>query len=177
MDRQVVLYIATSLDGYIAKPNDDLDFLSLVAREGEDYGYGDFIKTVDTVILGRKTYDKVLSFGIPFPHADKQTFVITRTPKAATGNVTFYNGDLSELVKSLKMKTGKNIFIDGGAEIVHALLTLNLIDEFVISVIPVMLGDGISLFRPGRPETKLKLINSQHFGSGLVQSHYIRSNN
>lgn len=81
-ERKVILYIATSLDGYIAKPNDDLSFLSVVQRDGEDYGYVDFIKSVDTVILGRKTYDWVMTQVPEFPHADKNSYVITRTPRA-----------------------------------------------------------------------------------------------
>ena len=181
--RKTILYIAMSLDGYIATADGGLDFLSVVEQKGQDYGYGDFIKTIDTVILGRKAYDKVLSFGIPFPHADKQTFVITRTARPKEGNITFYNGDLKELMQNLKKEKNheteipKNIFVDGGAEIVNALMKDNLIDEFIISVIPLFLGEGISLFKQGRPETKLKLINSVAFEKGLVQLHYIAEKN
>jgi dihydrofolate reductase len=172
MERKVVLYIAMSLDGYIAKRNDDLSFLSTVEKAGEDYGYGEFIKTIDTVILGRKTYEKVLGFGIPFPHADKKTFVITRTEKPAIDNIIFYSSNLTELINKLKIQKGKNIFIDGGAEIVNELMQQNLIDDFIISIIPIFLGDGISLFKQGRPESKLKLIHSTSFEKGLVQLHY-----
>ncbi len=77
--RKVILYIASSLDGFIAKENDDISFLSVVEKKGEDYGYHAFIETVDTVIMGRKTYDKVLSFGIDFPHHDKKCYELTRT--------------------------------------------------------------------------------------------------
>lgn len=171
--RKLILYIATSLDGYIATPEGDLGFLSVVEQPGEDYGYSTFIKTIDTVILGRKTYDKVLSFGIPFPHADKRTYVITRTPRATEGNIVFYTGSLPELVAQLKNENGKNIFVDGGAEVVHELMRHNLIDEFVISTIPVFLGEGIPLFRSGRPQLKLQLISSTSFEKGLVQSHYV----
>ena len=81
MDRKVILYISTSLDGYIAKPNDDLSFLSLVQQDGEDYGYSDFVNSVDTVIIGRKTYDWVMTQVTEFPHADKNSFIITRTAR------------------------------------------------------------------------------------------------
>jgi dihydrofolate reductase len=114
MSRKVILYIATSLDGYIAKPNDDLSFLSIVEQEGQDYGYADFVKTVDTVIVGRKTYDKVISMGFDFPHADKDAYIITRTPRPTIGSVKFYSGDLKTLVGKLKTESGKNIFCDGG---------------------------------------------------------------
>lgn len=175
MSRKLILYIATSVDGYIAQPNDDLSFLSMVEQEGEDYGYNEFIKTIDTVILGRKTYEKVLSMGVGFPHTDKSTYVITRTPRAETGSVKFFTGNLETLINELKSQNGKNIFCDGGAEVVNELMKKNLIDEFVISIIPVYVGNGIRLFNDGRPELKLELVSSKQFEKGLVQLHYKRS--
>ena len=172
MSRKVILYIATSLDGYIATKNENLDFLSLVEQEGEDYGYADFIKTVDTVIVGRKTYDKVLSMGFDFPHADKESYIITRTTKPPIGNIQFYTENLKTLILKLKEKEGQNIFVDGGAEIVNLLLKDNLIDEFCVSIIPVLLGDGIRLFQDNRPELQLKFVRSETFKSGLVQVWY-----
>lgn len=173
-DRKVILYIATSLDGYIAKPNDDLGFLSIVQKEGEDYGYTDFINSVDTVILGRKTYDWVMTQVPESPHADKNSYVITRTSRPGIGKTTFYSGDLATLILKLKNEKGENIFIDGGAEIVNELLKHNLIDEFIISVIPVLVGNGTKLFNDGRPEQKLVLVKSKTFDTGLIQLHYIR---
>lgn len=172
MERKVILYIATSLDGYIASPDDNLDFLSVVEQEGEDYGYAQFIESVDTVIVGRKTYDKVLSMGFDFPHSDKESYIITRTPKPATGKIEFYTGDLKNLILKLKKQEGKNIFVDGGAEVVNLLLKDNLIDEFCISIIPVLLGDGIRLFQDNRPGLNLKFVRSESFKSGLVQVWY-----
>ena len=174
MDRKVIFYIAASLDGYIATSDEDLGFLSTVEREGEDYGYGEFIKTVDAVILGRRTYDKVLSMGFDFPHEDKESYIVTRTSRPDLGNVRFYTGDLTKLVSKLKCDPGKNIFVDGGSEIVHLLMKENLIDEYIISIIPVLLGDGIRLFKDGRPQEDLKLISSKSFESGLVQLHYAK---
>jgi dihydrofolate reductase/RimJ/RimL family protein N-acetyltransferase len=172
--RKVMLFIAMSLDGFIAKPDDDLDFLSMVAEEGQDYGYADFISSVDTVIVGRKTYDKVLSMGIPFPHADKDTYVITRSPRPNIGSIQFYTGSLQALVHDLKTKTGKHIYCDGGADIVNELLHENLIDDLIISVIPILLGNGIPLFKKGRPEQALQLIAAKSFEKGLTQLHYRR---
>lgn len=174
-DRKVILYIAMSLDGYIAKLDDDLTFLSIVEQEGQDYGYANFIETVDAVIVGRKTYDKVISMGYDFPHSDKDAYVITRTERPAIGNIKFYKDSLKDLVTALKRKEGKNIFVDGGAETVNELLKDNLIDEFYISVIPVLLGDGVSLFKKGRQEQALELVHTSHFEKGLVQLHYVRS--
>ncbi|MEA4937758.1 MAG: dihydrofolate reductase family protein [Paludibacter sp.] len=171
-ERKVILYIAASLDGYIAKPNDDLSFLSFVEKEGEDYGYADFIKTVDTVILGRKTYDWIMKQVPEFVHGDKVTYVITRTKRPSIENTKFYTGDIKDLINRLKREPGNNIFIDGGAQIVTELLKLKLIDEFIISIIPVMVGDGIRLFQNQIPELYLKLHDVRHFDTGLVQLHY-----
>lgn len=174
--RQVSLFIATSLDGYIAKPNDDLSFLKLVEKEGEDYGYARFIDTIDTIIIGRKTYDYVLK-EIGSSHYDnghRDVYVITRTQKPNVGRTTFYTGDLTELVKKLKSENGKNIYCDGGAEVIDALLQHDLIDEFIISVIPVLLGNGTRLFKVGRPEQTLELITAKTFDTGLIQLHYKR---
>lgn len=174
-DRKVILYIATSLDGYIAKPNDDLSFLSIVQKDGEDYGYSDFVNSVDTVILGRKTYDWVMTQVPEFPHADKNSFIITRTAKPSIGKTNFFTGKLKDLISKLKSEQGKNIFIDGGAEIVNELLKENLIDEFIISVIPILVGNGTRLFKDGRHEQILELISTKQFDKGLTQLHYKRA--
>lgn len=173
-NRKVILYIAVSLDGYIAKPNDDLSFLSIVEQEGEDYGYADFISNIDTVIVGRRTYSWVMLKVPDFPHSDKNTYIITRTPRSPVETTRFYTGNLSQLILNLKKNKGKNIYIDGGAEIVNELLKDSLIDEFIISIIPVLLGNGIRLFKDGRPGQNLKLISSKKFDKGLVQLHYCK---
>ncbi len=172
--RKVILFIATSLDGYIAKPNDDLGFLSIVQKEGEDYGYAAFINTVDTVVLGRKTYDWVLTQVPEFPHTDKDSFIITRTERPSIGKTNFYTGKPKDLIVQLKAGDGKNIFIDGGSEIVNELLREDLIDEFIISVIPIFVGNGTRLFKDGRPEQQLTLVSVKQFDKGLVQLHYRR---
>lgn len=164
-----------SLDGYIAKPDEDIGFLSMVEEEGQDYGYGDFVKTVDAVIVGRKTYEKVISMGFDFPHADKDAYIITRVQRPDIGSVKFYTGDLKALVHKLKSMEGKNIYCDGGAEIVNELLKDDLIDEFVISVIPILLGNGTKLFKDGRPEQILELVSVKPFDKGLTQVHYKRA--
>jgi dihydrofolate reductase len=172
--RKVILYIATSLDGFIAKPNGDISFLSDVEKEGEDYGYSKFIETVDTIILGRKTYEKVLSMGIDRPYGDRKVFVLTRNPHPETDNITFYSGNLPDLIFRLKNQDGKHIYCDGGAEVIHQLLQDDLIDEMFISIIPILLGDGIRLFSQEFQEQKLKLVTTTSFDTGLVQLHYFR---
>jgi dihydrofolate reductase len=165
-----------SLDGYIAKPNDDLSFLKLVEKEGEDYGYAKFTATIDTIIIGRKTYDWVANeIGSEYyDQGDRQVYVVTRTARPNVGNTTFYTGNLSELITQLKSESGKNIYCDGGAEIVNELMKLDLVDEFIISVIPVLLGDGTRLFKDDRPEQLLELLSAKTFDTGLTQLHYRR---
>jgi len=171
-NRKLILYIAISLDGYIAQPNDDLSFLNRVQKEEEDYGYHDFLAIVDTVILGRRTYEWVMKQVPEFPHADKETYVITHTEKPRHGKITFFNGNVRELILKLKQQMGKNIFCDGGAEIVNLLLREKLIDEMIISIIPVLVGDGIRLFQNGLRKQDLELVSTQKFDTGLVQLHY-----
>jgi dihydrofolate reductase len=170
--RKVILYISMSLDGYIARVDGDISFLSLMEQKDQDYGYADFNKTVDTVIVGRKSYDKVVSMGFKYPHNDKDVFIISKTRHENSGSFKYYSGSLKTLVSGLKSKPGKNIYCDGGSLIVNELLKENLIDEFIISVIPIILGDGIELFTRGRPEISLRLINCEKFETGLVQIHY-----
>jgi dihydrofolate reductase len=176
--RSLVIYIATSLDGYIAKPNDDLSFLKLVEKEGEDYGYAEFTSTIDTIILGRKTYDWVVrEIGSShYDNGDRDVFVITRTERTGVGRTTFYTGNVTELVQRLKSEGGKNIYCDGGAEIIDTLLKSDLIDELIISIVPVLLGEGTRLFKDGRPEQQLKLVGTKTFDTGLTQVHYKRKN-
>jgi len=177
--RQVILYIAISLDGYIARENGDLDWLSLVESPGEDYGYEAHLKTIDTVIMGRKTYEKVLSFGIPFPHKDRKCYVISNSKTGSDENVEFYNQPIEKLIAELKAQEGKNIFIDGGAQLVNDMIKKDLIDLYTVSVIPTLLGQGISLWQGKYSQLNLSLLSSTSFPSGLVQLCYerkIRSN-
>jgi dihydrofolate reductase len=164
-----------SLDGYIAGKDDSLDFLAMVDQEGEDYGYNDFVKSIDAVIIGRKTYEKVIAMGYDYPHTEKDVYILTRTARPSIGNFKFYSEDLSELVNRLKSQAGKNIYCDGGADIANELMKNDLVDEFIISVIPVLLGEGIKLFKDGRPKQILELVTSKQFDKGLVQLHYKRA--
>lgn len=171
--RKVIVYIATSLDGYIATEDDDLSFLSIVEKEGEDYGYTSFMAEIDTVVLGNKTYQTVLDMG-HLPHTDKECYVYTRTPRPTTRSPYFYTQPLPTLIAELKQRAGKDIFIDGGAHTIHALLLADLIDEFYISIIPILLGSGITLFKNGRTDLPLQLVSAKSFDTGLVQLRYRR---
>lgn len=176
-ERKLILFISMSLDGFLATQDDDLSWLSLVEQEGEDYGYEALNASVDTYIVGRKTYEVVLKLtGGVFPQADRhRCYVITREQRLPENGVTFYSGDIAELITQLKREKGKNIYCDGGGQVVQLLMQQNLIDEYIISVIPVLLGEGKRLFLGQSPMIKLKALPSKNYASGLVQLHYLKA--
>ena len=171
------LYISMSLDGFIATKDDGLDWLSIVQQEGEDYGYAEFTKDVDAYIVGRATYDVVMKLtGGVFPQAEKfKCYIITRQEREDENGVTFYNGDIEALIHQLKSEGSKKIYCDGGGQIVKLLMEKDLIDEYIVSVIPIILGDGKRLFLGGTDQIKLKAVSVKQFESGLVQLHYVRT--
>src|SRR5690606_11320137 len=109
-----------------------------------------------------------------YDNGQRHIYVITRKPRPKVGRTIFYTGNLSDLVKKLKSERGKNIYCDGGAEIINELLKNDLIDEFIISVVPILLGNGTRLFKDGRPEQELELVDTKKFDTGLIQLHYKR---
>ena len=131
---------------------------------------------MNTYIVGRTTYDTILKLtGGEFPQADQyKCYVITRQKRESENGVTFYNGDIGELVNELKSRDGKNIYCDGGGEIVKLLMEKNLIDEYIVAIIPIVLGDGKRLFLGGTPSVKLKSLPCRYYDSGLVQLRYIK---
>lgn len=174
-----ILYIACTLDGFIAGENNDLSFLSVVEKDGEDYyGFGDFIKTIDTIIMGRTTYDWINQHAPEFIHSNKETYIITHAQNLSgsynSQDVKVYSGDLKHLVTSL-LSQGKRIFIEGGSEIIQQLLSNQLIDEFYIAIVPILIGKGTRLFGNGDyPEQKLKLQETTKYDTGLVHLHYVK---
>ena len=168
--RKLVLYIATSLDGYIARPSGAFDWLF----SDQDYGYTEFFAGVDTVLMGRATYDQTLGFG-EYPYKGTSGFVFSRTPCEPDANVTFVSGDLASSVSELKRGSGKNIWLVGGGQIVAECVRHDLIDDFRLFVHPIILGEGIPLYTPGLPERPLRFVRSQSFSSGLVEVSYRRA--
>lgn len=149
MSRKVVLFIASSLDGYIATKDESLDWLFQVEGEG-DNGISEFYETIDTIIMGKKTYDWIMNQELSeFPYKDKECYVFTRSSINSTEHVTFVNGDVTEFVQELKKKDGKDIWMEGGGELLHSFLQNGLIDEIIITLAPTILGSGIRLFKEG----------------------------
>ncbi|WP_307728914.1 dihydrofolate reductase family protein [Alkalicoccobacillus plakortidis] len=150
MSRKVVLFIAVSLDGYIATMDESLDWLFNVEGEG-DNGYSEFYETVDTVVMGRKTYDWITTqMEGEFPYKGKQCYVFSNArAQKDTENIAFLNENISDFVSHLKQQSGKNIWVAGGGALLHSFIEANQIDEMIITIAPTLIGNGIRLFPEG----------------------------
>jgi dihydrofolate reductase len=164
------VFIAMSVDGYIARRDGSIDWLSTVEREGEDYGYKRFIDTVDTVVLGRNTYDSVLGFEA-WPFVGKRVVVLTHRPASARHGEKFFSGKPEALLEQLGRGGAKHVYIDGGTAI-RGFLATGCVDHLTISVVPLVLGSGIPLFAEGISERSLVLEESRAFSTGLMQLRY-----
>lgn len=173
--RKVVLYIAQSIDGFIATKTGGVDWLT-PDKNGDnnnDYGYSDFYKTIDTTLMGHNTYKEILSFDVPFPYPDKKNYVFSRSGlKTGEPPVEFITTDPAAFVAKIKKKPGKNIWLIGGGQINKILLDANLIDEIILSVRSVVLGDGIKLFSSETAIKEFSLIKTvpldQHFAQLIL---------
>lgn len=171
--RPLICYIASSLDGYIAGPNDELDWLPPLNEGGEDYGYAEFMKTVDTTLMGRRTYDVVEAMNEPALNPGKTNYVFSSRPASARyDNVRFVADEPVAFVKNLKEQPGSGIWLEGGGAILKLLLEAGLVDEVRLFIVPVLLGDGISLFQKMGEKRALKLIRSVAYPDGMVGLSY-----
>jgi dihydrofolate reductase len=167
------VYIAVSLDGYIARKDDSLDWLEVVQAEGEDYGYKEFMASVDALVIGRRTYDKVLEFD-RWPYDGKRCVVLTHRAIEVGHGEERFDGDQAELLRRLGAEGVRRVYLDGGGAI-RSFLARDLVDDLTLSFIPLLLGDGMPLFGSGGMERLLELEESRAFPSGLVQVRYRRS--
>lgn len=173
--RNLVLFIATSLDGYIATKDESLDWLFKVEGEG-DNGYSEFYETVDTVLIGKKTYDWIIKHETgEFPYKNKECYVFTRSPVEDTENVSFINEDITSFTNHLKNQEGKNIWIVGGGELLQSFVKEKLVDEIILTIAPTIIGNGIPLFKEGDFQFDLSLKGTRNFNQ-FVELHY-RVNN
>jgi len=165
--RKVKLFIASSLDGFIASEDGSVDWLP---TDG-DYGYKKFYDSIDTVLMGRKTYDQILGFG-EYPYSGKKGYVFTKDPKIGKDSNVEFVSEVIDFTSGLVASPGEDIWIVGGAEIITILLNSDLIDEIILTIIPIVIGKGIPLFNDIKKEVKLQLVNSTDYKDGLVQLHY-----
>ena len=173
-DRHASIYIATSLDGFIARENGDLDWLPVPERGGEDYGYAAFMKSIDALVIGRNTYEKALSFG-GWPYGKTRVVVLTTRPlgKLPVGaNIEAESGEPAEIVNRLAATDARRLYVDGGVTI-QRFLTAGMIDRLIITQIPVLIGRGIPLFGPLDRDIELTHVSTRSWPNGLVQSEYV----
>ena len=174
--RKLKLYTASSIDGLIAREDGSVDWLDAVPNPNNlDYGYVDFYNSVDITLMGNKTYQQVMSFDFDFPYQSTTNYVFSRAPKIDTAHVSFVTKDIPGFVKKLKKGKGKDIWLIGGGELNSLLLKNDLIDELILTIIPVILGSGIPLFSIGGKEQFFSLIKSRAFDNGIVQIRYVKS--
>lgn len=177
MDIKCSVFIAASLDGFIARSDGDIDWLHsprYALPEQTDFGYASFMSTVDTLVMGRHTFEKVLTFG-QWPYPNTPVVVLTShaldLPETLHGSVTVANGSPASIVSKLHTEGKRHLYIDGGATI-QRFLQAKLIHELTLSHIPILLGSGIPLFSELLADVHLRLITSQYWDNGIVQSTY-----
>ena len=162
--KKIVLYVAASLDGFIAREDGSVDWLEKYEKSGEDYGYKEFLDSVDTVILGNTTFEQ---FKAPYP--DKKCFVFSKKNTGKKDNITYVNSSVVDFINGLN--DNQNIWLVGGSQIIQEFLKNNLVDEIIVTVIPILLGDGISLFARGMVEHQMQLQKAKSYDS-VVQLYY-----
>lgn len=163
------VFIAASLDGYIARTDGSIDWLDTVARPGEDYGFARFYGTVDALVVGRRTYETALGFP-EWPYAGKRCVVLAHASGVPRHGETFHAGDVVALAERLGAEGVGHVYVDGGV-VISRFLAADLIDDLTVSVIPRLLGGGARLFDQ-IPERSLALVASRAYASGLVQLEY-----
>jgi dihydrofolate reductase len=165
------VYIATSLDGYIATVDGSTDFLTAVEVAGEDYGYAEFESTVDAFVVGSHTYEGALEMSA-WPYAKRVVVLTTATHRVSQHGEEFFSGDVRDLTLRLGGEGLRHLYIDGGVTI-RSFLAADLVDNLTISIIPVLLGAGVPLFTEAKsPTRRLTLTSCQPYDSGLVQLRY-----
>lgn len=174
----VILYIAASIDGCIARLDGAVDWLDVVAAEGEDYGYTSFYASIDSVIMGSKTYEEIIHVLSPdeWPYAGKRSVVLTRRALKSSDPQIVISAERPDVALArLKAAGAQRIWLLGGGALVASMLALDLIDEIILSIIPMTLGEGLPLFPAlGQTERSFELLETKGYASGLVQIHYRR---
>ena len=185
---EIKLFIATTLDGFIAREDGSLDWLPGSRADepqledepkkanNNDGGYSDFVSTIDVVVMGRKTYEEILGFGVEWPYSNFKSYIVTseKNYETKTDN-TFTLIKINQLViDEIKSESKKNVWIVGGGQIITQFLNHDAIDKMTLNVFPIILGKGIRLFPDNPKETKFKLENTKSFDSGFVNLTYKR---
>jgi dihydrofolate reductase len=171
--RKVVLGLGISLDGYIARPDGAVDFLFMP----KDYSMGPFFATIDTAIMGRKTYDVALKMGGGgFGDSKMKNYVFSHSrPPGERGGVTFVNESPKDFLENVRKGPGKNIWLMGGGELARDFLKDDLVDELYIGIVPILIGEGLPLFPSGFPQREFTLLENKSYSKGLIALKYARA--
>lgn len=172
--RKFKLYIAQTLDGYIATKDESLDWLFAVEGEG-DNGYSEFMEQIDTVVMGKKTYDWVMAYEKGnYPYGDLQSYIFSSAGFPTPDGVTAVSGSVTDWSKSEQQKEGRDIWVIGGGQLIRQFLEADLVDELVITTAPVLLGDGIPLFPQGEYRVDLELVGMKQYGQFAETSYRVK---
>jgi len=169
--RKVVLGLGISLDGYIARPDGSVDFLFMP----KDYSMAKFFATIDTAILGRKTYDVVKAMGGGFGGKVRYYVMSRKLPAGERDGLVFTRESPSQLVASIRRQKGKDIWLMGGGELARDFLKADLVDELYLGVLPLLIGEGIPLFPPGFPQRNFALVENKTYSRGMIGLKYRRA--
>lgn len=172
---KIILNLAISLDGYIARLDNEVDFLDdIEADENKDLGivFNEFLEGVDTVVMGSTSYEQMLKLG-PNSFSNKKMYVLTSQEYVEQEGVTFTDIEIADLAIQMKSESKSNVWLFGGAKVIKQFIALDLVDEFIITIIPIIIGAGIPLFLFTNEDRELELIESKTFGS-KVMLHYRR---
>lgn len=178
MEKKQSIFIATSLDGYIADLNGGIEWLDTFPEINTvDTGYNSFMENIDALVMGKNTFEKICSFDIEWPYP-KPVYVVSSTlkkiPEALEGKVKIVSGSLQSILKVLHAQNQMRLYIDGG-KLIQSFLDEDLIDEMIITVIPVLIGSGIPLFNTLKRPINFKCIKTSLYFDTVVQNHYVRS--
>lgn len=175
--KKIKLYIAVSLDGFIACPDGDIGWLWQFSDPNKtDYGYGALMESIDTIIMGNNTYQELTVMSVEWPYKNKSTYVLTHyknnlPPKE---NVVYLTNDVIDTIRQLKEQEGKDIWLAGGGQVVTLLLNHDMVDEMHLYHIPIILGEGIPLFSNRIKESRWELFESKTYDSKILIANYCR---
>ena len=171
--RNVILYIGTSIDGYIANDDGTLEWLESTEVEG-DSGYNSLLERIDTVVMGMGTYEIIRGFEMDYPYSDYKNYVFSKSASGSDEYASFINEDVQTFIKNIKQRPGKDIWLIGGGNLAREFFKGNLIDEFQLAIAPIILGKGISLYNGDDITQKYRLIKAEKLGQ-LAMLHYIKN--
>lgn len=170
-----ILYVATTLDGWVASSDGSIDWLTTLETSGEDDAYTAFYETIDALIMGSATYEQVLGFG-DWAYPGKLSYILTsRSLETDRSDVVFIS-DIETALEDIRRRSFKRVWIVGGGKVASSFMARGLVDEYILTLIPIILGTGISLYQ-AVPEQKLNLVKTKSYASGAVELHYKRQEN